>query len=81
MRRSRIIVVYSFNSGRYAMDWQGFSTEWYGKALSNPLIVEALITSVIIAGDDGAALGRHRHTGGARPAARLAASGAMSSTA
>ena len=45
-----LIIIYSFNSGRYAMDWQGFSTEWYGKALSNPLIVEALITSVIIAG-------------------------------
>lgn len=45
-----IIVVYSFNSGRYAMDWQGFSTQWYGKALSNPLIVEALITSIIVAG-------------------------------
>jgi spermidine/putrescine transport system permease protein len=45
-----IIVAYSFNSGRYAMDWQGFSTEWYGKALSNPLIVEALITSLIVAG-------------------------------
>jgi spermidine/putrescine transport system permease protein len=44
-----IIVFYSFNSGRYTMDWQGFSTAWYGKALSNPLIVEALTTSVIIA--------------------------------
>jgi spermidine/putrescine transport system permease protein len=45
-----LIIIYSFNSGRYAMDWQGFSTEWYGKALANPLIVEALVTSVIIAG-------------------------------
>jgi len=45
-----IIVVYSFNSGRYAMDWKGFSTEWYGKALNNPLIVEALLTSLTIAG-------------------------------
>ena len=32
------------------MDWQGFSLEWYGKAFSNPLITEALITSLIIAG-------------------------------
>ena len=42
------------NSGRYAMDWKGFSTEWYGKALTNPLIVEALITSLTIAGTTAA---------------------------
>jgi len=45
-----LIVGFSFNSGRYAMDWQGFSVQWYGKAFSNPLIVEALITSLTIAG-------------------------------
>jgi spermidine/putrescine transport system permease protein len=45
-----LIVGFSFNSGRYAMDWQGFSVQWYGKAFSNPLIVEALLTSLTIAG-------------------------------
>lgn len=45
-----LIVFFSFNAGRYAMDWQGFSAEWYGKAFSNPLIVEALLTSITIAG-------------------------------
>ena len=45
-----LIVFFSFNAGRYAMDWQGFSLEWYGKAFSNPLIIEALVTSLIIAG-------------------------------
>lgn len=45
-----LIVGFSFNSGKYAMDWQGFSLEWYGKAFSNPLITEALITSLTIAG-------------------------------
>jgi spermidine/putrescine transport system permease protein len=44
-----LIVGFSFNSGRYAMDWQGFSLQWYGKAFSNPLIMEALRTSVFIA--------------------------------
>jgi spermidine/putrescine transport system permease protein len=44
-----LIVFLSFNSGRQAMVWQGFSTEWYGKAFSNPLIVEALGTSLSIA--------------------------------
>jgi len=45
-----LIVGFSFNSGRYAMDWQGFSLAWYGKAFSNPLIVKALGTSITIAG-------------------------------
>ncbi len=44
-----LIVGFSFNAGKYAMDWQGFSLFWYGKAFSNPLIMEALRTSVIIA--------------------------------
>ena len=45
-----LIVGFSFNSGKYAMDWQGFSLQWYGKAFTNPLIVEALATSLTIAG-------------------------------
>jgi spermidine/putrescine transport system permease protein len=45
-----LIVGFSFNAGRYAMDWQGFSLMWYGKAFSNPLITEALTTSLTIAG-------------------------------
>jgi spermidine/putrescine transport system permease protein len=45
-----LIVGFSFNAGRYAMDWQGFSLQWYGKAFTNPLITEALITSLTIAG-------------------------------
>jgi spermidine/putrescine transport system permease protein len=44
-----LIVFYSFNAGRYAMDWQGFSLEWYPRAFSNPLITEALLTSLGIA--------------------------------
>ena len=44
-----LIVFFSFNAGKYAMDWQGFSLFWYGKAFSNPLIMGALRTSVFIA--------------------------------
>lgn len=44
-----LIVGLSFNSGKQAMVWKGFSTEWYGKAFSNPLITEALTTSLVIA--------------------------------
>ena len=44
-----LIVFFSFNAGRYAMDWQGFSTQWYGRAFANELVVRALLTSVYIA--------------------------------
>lgn len=43
------IVAGSFNAGRNAMVWQGFSLQWYGKAFTNPLIMEALRTSLFIA--------------------------------
>jgi spermidine/putrescine transport system permease protein len=45
-----IIVVYSFNVGRYAMDWQGFSLQWYGTAWNNPFVMDALKNSLITAG-------------------------------
>jgi spermidine/putrescine transport system permease protein len=44
-----LIVGFSFNAGRYAMSWQGFSLQWYGKAFSNPLILKALETSLTVA--------------------------------
>lgn len=44
-----LIVGLSFNAGKQSMVWKGFSVEWYGKAFSNPLITEALSTSVMIA--------------------------------
>ncbi len=44
-----IIVLFSFNSGRHASDFVGLSTKWYGKALSNPFVMEAFTTSLIIA--------------------------------
>ena len=43
------IVAGSFNAGKNAMVWQGFSLEWYAKAFSNPLIMEALTASLYIA--------------------------------
>jgi spermidine/putrescine transport system permease protein len=43
-----LIVLFSFNAGRYAADLQGFSTAWYGKALANPFVLEALWTSLVV---------------------------------
>ena len=45
-----IIVLFSFNAGRHASDFRGFSIEWYGTAFSNRWVIEALTTSLIIAG-------------------------------
>ena len=44
-----VIAVFSFNAGRYAAQMQGFSTQWYGKALSNPFVMEAFQTSATVA--------------------------------
>jgi len=44
-----VIALFSFNSGRHASQLMGFSTKWYGKALNNPFVMEALETSLIVA--------------------------------
>jgi spermidine/putrescine transport system permease protein len=44
-----IIALFSFSAGRSASSMQGFSTEWYGRALSNPFVMEALWTSIKVA--------------------------------
>jgi spermidine/putrescine transport system permease protein len=44
-----IIALFSFNAGRHASQFQGFSTQWYGKALANPFVMDALSTSLIVA--------------------------------
>ena len=76
-----LIVFFSFNAGRYAMDWQGFSVEWYGQAFTNPIVIKALVTSLIIAGATAffatvigtlCALGLERMRGWLRPALRCA---------
>lgn len=44
-----IIAIFSFNAGRHAAQMQGFSVQWYGKALTNPFVMEALQTSATVA--------------------------------
>lgn len=44
-----LVVLLSFNAGRNASDFTGFSLDWYGKALSNRFLLEALQNSLIIA--------------------------------
>ncbi|ANT61591.1 ABC transporter permease [Salipiger sp. CCB-MM3] len=44
-----IIALFSFSAGRSASQMQGFSLQWYGRALNNPFVMEALWTSVRVA--------------------------------
>lgn len=44
-----VIVIFSFNAGTHASQFTGFSAQWYGKALSNPFVMEALWTSFVVA--------------------------------
>lgn len=44
-----VIALYSFNAGRHAAQFTGFSLQWYGKALENPFVIGALKTSFIVA--------------------------------
>ncbi|TIV77443.1 MAG: ABC transporter permease, partial [Mesorhizobium sp.] len=44
-----LVVLFSFNAGHHASEFTGFSTQWYGKTLSNPFLVEALKNSLFIA--------------------------------
>jgi spermidine/putrescine transport system permease protein len=44
-----IIVLFSFNAGRHASDFTGFSIQWFGIALSNPFVMEALKASLLVA--------------------------------
>jgi ABC-type spermidine/putrescine transport system permease subunit II len=44
-----VVVIYSFNRGRFLVNWDGFGTNWYGTALENQGIQKALATSIRVA--------------------------------
>jgi spermidine/putrescine transport system permease protein len=44
-----IIALFSFSAGRNASEFSGFSVQWYGRALSNPFVMDALKTSLTVA--------------------------------
>ena len=44
-----IIVLFSFNAGRHASDFAGFSMKWYGKLFTSPFVMDALTTSLLVA--------------------------------
>jgi len=44
-----VVVIYSFNAGRFLINWDHFGTDWYGTAVANRGITGALRTSVVVA--------------------------------
>jgi spermidine/putrescine transport system permease protein len=44
-----VVVVFAFNGGRQVLNWDGFSTKWFGEALSDPTITEPFRNSLVIA--------------------------------
>jgi spermidine/putrescine transport system permease protein len=44
-----IIALFSFSAGRHASQFEGFSLQWYGRALRNPFVMDALATSFTVA--------------------------------
>ncbi len=44
-----IIALFSFSAGRSASQFDGFSFKWYGRALNNPFVMDALGNSLFVA--------------------------------
>lgn len=44
-----VLVLYSFNTSRYAAEWTGFTLHWYARLLERPDILRALRLSLIVA--------------------------------
>jgi spermidine/putrescine transport system permease protein len=44
-----VVVVLAFNGGRQVLNWEGFSTKWFGEALRDPTITEPFRNSLIVA--------------------------------
>jgi spermidine/putrescine transport system permease protein len=45
-----IVIVFAFNGGRQVLNWDGFSTKWFGEALRDPTITEPFRNSLLVAG-------------------------------
>jgi spermidine/putrescine transport system permease protein len=43
-----VLVVFSFNSSKFSVDWKGFTLQWYHRLLQRPDILHGLKVSVIV---------------------------------
>lgn len=44
-----LLVIFSFNSSKLNIRWEGFSFEWYGKLMENSVLLKAFYNSMIVA--------------------------------
>jgi spermidine/putrescine transport system permease protein len=44
-----VVIVLAFNGGRQVLNWEGFSTKWFGEALHDPTITEPFRNSLLVA--------------------------------
>jgi len=45
-----VLVVFSFNTSKFSVDWQGFTLQWYQRLLERPDILRGLKASLIVGG-------------------------------
>lgn len=44
-----VLIAFSFNTSRFSVVWEEFTWEWYVKLIQDPLVLEALKNSIIVA--------------------------------
>ena len=44
-----VLIVLSFNQSRSRVTWGGFTLDWYGRLFSNQQIMDALVTTLVLA--------------------------------
>jgi spermidine/putrescine transport system permease protein len=43
-----VLVVFSFNSSKYGVEWKGFTLDWYARLLDRHDIIDGLVNSLIV---------------------------------
>ncbi len=44
-----VVMIYSFNKGRYSTNWTGFTWQWYERLLANQPLMDAAANSLLVA--------------------------------
>ncbi len=44
-----VLIIYSFNSSKYSVEWKGFSLEWYESLFEQDSLLEAALNSISVA--------------------------------
>ena len=44
-----VVIVYSFNAGKYTSAWKGFTLKWYGHLFGNAALIDAVVNTLSVA--------------------------------